>query len=494
MEEIIISPSRWDAVIFDLDGVITKTAKLHAAAWKELFDGYLTDKEEFTFEDYARYVDGKPRDEGIKGFLASRGIPLPSEEEIERMGDQKNRAFRDHLKKEGIEVFPSTVELIHDLKRCGMKVGVISSSKNCADILERVGLLSLFDVKIDGLDALEKGYKGKPHPTVFLEAAKAIGVAPERAIVVEDAISGVQAGRAGGFGLVIGVDRLGQREELLKEGADVVVDDLEEVFVAKPSAMESLEQIGVLIDHRQVALFLDFDGTLAPIVPHPDDAHCVEGMEELLEKLGHHCTLAIISGRDRRDVEQRVAVGDIFYAGSHGFDIQGPEGQRYEQHEGKNFLPMLHKAADALKKDLEGVEGAIVEKKVYSLAIHYRMVSEAQVDRVIKAVEAAHKQFPMLRLAEGKKIYEFQPDVAWDKGRAVRWLLEALELNHRGVVTLYIGDDTTDEDAFRVLHNHDIGIAVQETPKKTAARYTLKDPQEVKAFLEVLLKEISHGR
>jgi beta-phosphoglucomutase family hydrolase len=234
------------AVVFDMDGVITKTALTHAAAWKKMFDEYLLKREkehgeafvEFTHaDDYLPYVDGKPRYKGVQSFLESRGIKIPfgdptdspGTETVCGLGNQKNIAFNEVLEKEGVEVYPSTVALLNELKNAGIKLGVASSSKNCKPVLERVDLLDIFDARVDGVVSAELGLQGKPEPDIFTTASDIVGVKYEKAIVVEDAVSGVQAGKKGKFGLTIGIARENNRKELEEAGADLVVEDLEEI-------------------------------------------------------------------------------------------------------------------------------------------------------------------------------------------------------------------------------------------------------------------------
>jgi len=237
----------FDAVIFDLDGVVTKTALVHASAWKVMFDEYLRLREkrdrepfkEFTHEDdYLPYVDGKPRYKGVQSFLESRGINIPfgepddapNTETICGLGNQKNIAFREVLEKEGVEEYLSTVTLIKDLKAKGVRVGVASSSKNCQFVLQSANIEELFETRVDGAVSVELGLNGKPEGDIFVRAAENIGASPERSVVVEDAVSGVQAGVNGGFGLVIGVARENNEEELKKNGADVVITDFEGIL------------------------------------------------------------------------------------------------------------------------------------------------------------------------------------------------------------------------------------------------------------------------
>jgi len=240
-----IKPS-FEAVIFDMDGVITKTALTHASAWKKMFDEYLHKREkehgelfvEFTHAgDYLPYVDGKPRYKGVQSFLESRGIHIPfgdpsdsaGAETVCGLGNQKNIAFNEVLENEGVEVYPSTVALLNELKTAGIKLGVASSSKNCKPVLERVDLLDIFDARVDGVVSAELGLHGKPEPDIFTTACDMVGVKYANSIVVEDAVSGVQAGKKGNFGLTIGIARENNRKELEDAGADLVVEDLEEI-------------------------------------------------------------------------------------------------------------------------------------------------------------------------------------------------------------------------------------------------------------------------
>ncbi|MGH3044200.1 MAG: HAD family hydrolase [Gaiellaceae bacterium] len=234
------------AVIFDLDGVVTRTARLHAEAWKRLFDEYMATRARRLGEpfrpfdlqsDYRRFVDGKPRYDGVASFLASREIELPfgsptdppERETICGLGNRKDRYFRVALAAKGGDPYPTTLLLIGALRKRGVRTAVVSSSRNCEAVLKAAGIEALFDVKVDGVDAAELGLPGKPDPAVFVEAARRLGVDPIEAAVVEDAIAGVEAGRRGGFGLVVGVDRSEQFEALRAAGADVVVGDLQEI-------------------------------------------------------------------------------------------------------------------------------------------------------------------------------------------------------------------------------------------------------------------------
>ena len=240
----IITSELYDAILFDLDGVVTRTADIHAKAWKKLFDEYLKKKsEDEIFEafdiqdDYLKYVDGKPRYKGIQAFLASRNITLPKgsvndspdTETVCGLGNRKNLFFSDLLKKEGVRVYQSTIDFIHELRKNGFKTAIVSSSKNCEPVLKSASIEYLFDAKVDGVVSENLGLTGKPEPDIFLEAARMLGADVNRCVVVEDALSGVEAGKNGGFGLVIGVNRSDQAKELKEKGAHLVVDNLCEI-------------------------------------------------------------------------------------------------------------------------------------------------------------------------------------------------------------------------------------------------------------------------
>ena len=252
---ITLSPRDYDAVLFDLDGVLTKTASVHAQAWKRLFDGFLEQRATETGEpfvpfdinvDYRRYVDGKPRYDGVTAFLASRGMTLPhgtpeddpEAHTISALGNRKDQYFLEHLQQHGIESYEAAITLVRTLRAQGIKTAVVSSSNNCAAVLEAAGIAQLFDTRVDGRDLTHLQLKGKPAPDAFLEGARRLGVEPSRSVVVEDAIAGVEAGRAGKFSCVIGVDRSGHPQALHEAGADVVVTNLAQVHVSvePPSA------------------------------------------------------------------------------------------------------------------------------------------------------------------------------------------------------------------------------------------------------------------
>ena len=251
VESVTIDRRNFDAAIFDLDGVLTDTARLHAAAWKEAFDRFLlrwAQQHGATFHpfdieaDYLAYVDGRPRYDGVRSFLASRGIDLPEGSErdpedantVHALGKRKTRLFRQALQ-QGIDPEPGAESLLKKLRQMGVKIAVASSSKNCSAILSAAGFDHLIDARVDGVDAEELGLPGKPDPALFLEAARRLRAQPSRTILFEDALAGVEAGRRAGFGSVVGIDRGRQSKALREHGADIVIQGLQEV-----DAVESL--------------------------------------------------------------------------------------------------------------------------------------------------------------------------------------------------------------------------------------------------------------
>jgi beta-phosphoglucomutase family hydrolase len=240
-------PDAIQACLFDLDGVLTETAKVHSAAWKEMFDAFLKARAKETNEpfapfdeiaDYDAFVDGKPRADGTRSFLESRGIDLPegvtddatSARTVCGLGNAKNEIVLRRIREDGVEAFPGSLRYVKAVRTAGLRRAVVSSSANCAAVLEAAGIADLFEVRIDGVNVETDHLAGKPAPDTFLAGARALGVAPDYTAVFEDALSGVEAGRAGRFGYVVGVDRVGQTEALRAHGADVVVTDLAELL------------------------------------------------------------------------------------------------------------------------------------------------------------------------------------------------------------------------------------------------------------------------
>ena len=235
-------PDSVRACLFDLDGVLTRTATVHFAAWKRTFDQFLAEREPgapaFTQLDYNRYVDGRPRADGVRAFLESRGIHLPEGSPgdswqagtVQAIATRKNDLVLEELEEHGVEVYPGSVRYLRAVKDAGLATAVVTASANGGQVVAAGGFADLIDTRVDGVVAAREHLRGKPEPDTFLAGARALGVEPAQAVVFEDALSGVAAGRAGHFGFVVGVDRVGQAEQLAEHGADVVVQDLAELL------------------------------------------------------------------------------------------------------------------------------------------------------------------------------------------------------------------------------------------------------------------------
>ncbi|MDG4647831.1 trehalose-phosphatase [Roseibacterium sp. SDUM158017] len=498
------------AVIMDMDGVVTDTAEAHFAAWKGVFDDLLKARgaePPFSREDYLAHVDGLPRHEGIRRFLAARGIDLPEGRDDDDgigsqrgIGNLKNHRFHDWLDRERVPVFDDARALIETLKATGMKLGVFSASRNARRVLQSAGLADAFDTVLDGADAADLGLAPKPAPDQLLRAARQIGGSPETTLVIEDAEAGVEAAAAGRFALVVGIDRQGgdgaHGHALRVHGADLVTRDLRRLLLpggaglktldTLPSVWEGLDAITERLGARAATVFLDFDGTLSPIVPDYRDAAMPKATRAAVGALAARGAVAIISGRDLADLRQRVGVGDVIYAGSHGFDIAGPGGMAERPEEAEGFREAIAEADTALREALSGIEGARIERKTFAIAVHYREAQERDLPRIEAAVDRVAARHDRLRKGRGKKVIELQPRADWDKGRAVAWLLAHTPMGQDGALPVYVGDDLTDEDAFAALADDGLLIAVRGGGRPTLANYALADPDDVRRFVDWL--------
>lgn len=503
-----------EAVILDLDGVITQTARTHREAWKEMYrrySGYSGKDYPMTDEDYSLYIDGKPRYDGVGSFLESRNIELPygnpgnsaGDKTICGLGNLKNEIFLDLLDKNGVEIYPDSINQIKKWRSGGLKCGVVSSSKNCLRIIEKAGISDLFDTRVDGLTLTEYGLRGKPAPDMFLEAARRLGTKPLNCAIFEDAISGVQAGSRGNFPLVVGVNRKKDKKVLYENGADIVIENLEEIdlfspdirlfFVSfAPSLFLKLSEFNTFIKNKKPVLFLDYDGTLTPIVKRPEDAILSDGMRNILGNYCSKSSAAIVSGRDMDDVRKLVGLENIIYSGSHGFRISGPGGLYMEHEKSTEIVPALDRIEEELHELYDGkIKGVQIDRKRYAIAVHYRNVAKEDVEEVIRKAELIIDQNPGFRKGEGKMIVEIRPDIEWHKGKAIGWIMEKLGFSEDpDAVPVYIGDDITDEDVFETLPDRGIGILVGFHGRPTKARYALKNVYQVQLFIEMLTNNI----
>lgn len=508
IETIAGEPVR--AVIFDMDGVVTDTAKAHFAAWKTVLDQVLLDRfgpefAPFTREDYLRHVDGVPRHDGIRAFLTSRGIELPEgtsddagTDTVRGIGALKTRCFRASLAEERVTVFEDTLAFLKALADADVATGVFSASRNAERVLASAGVSGLFGATVSGVESADLGLAPKPNPAQLVETARRLGAQPAATIVVEDATSGAEAGARGRFGAVIGIARdagAEQHHALRAAGADIVTDDLGRLLLNDgglrtlsrlPSAWNLLTEFEARARDQPLAIFLDYDGTLTPIVEDHRTAVLGTEMRVALEALSQRQRVAVVSGRDLADVRKRVGLGSIFYAGSHGFDISGPGGIAERPSEAERLLSRIDAAEDEINEAIRDIQGAEVERKLFSIAIHYRQVADGSVANLEAAIERVAAQYDQLGKSRGKKVIEIQPRVAWDKGRAVCWILDNTPLGEGDPMAIYLGDDLTDEDAFQALGRRGVGIALRGSNRLTLGDYALDDVDDVARFLERL--------
>ncbi len=507
-------PPRIEALIFDLDGVITQTRKTHKKAWKEMFDLFFKEQnykqQSMSEKDYIEYVDGKPRYQGVESFLQSRGIDLPLGTPVDdpgfdticALGNIKNRLFNEVLDRDGVDIYSDAVDWLKHWRQKGVKTAIVSSSKNCLKIIEAANIKELFDTRVDGLVSEELGLNGKPDPDIFTEAARRLKVRPENSVVFEDATSGVKAGQKGYFGLVVGVNRFDNKQALLDNGADITIDNFSQLDLTDKELIEDYfyrqgipvfpdaDSVFHIFSKRKPAVFLDYDGTLSPIVSKPEDAILSDEMKITLKELANKFTVAIVTGRDKEDVENLVGLKELIYAGSHGYIITGPDGLFMEHPDSKKIIPRLDEIEQEIEKILaEKTQGTQVDRKRYAIGIHYRNARMEDEEVVFELVDKILEKYPGHKKGEGKKIVEIKPDIDWHKGKAVEWILNALQMSDReDVIPVFIGDDITDEDAFVALKDKGIGILVGGHGQKTAATYALKNVFQVREFFKKLIE------
>jgi trehalose 6-phosphate phosphatase len=389
----------------------------------------------------------------------------------------------------------STVNLVRQLDEIGVGTGVFSSHRNCADVLTAAGIGDLIPVRVDGTITA----------ATLADAASRLAARPGRCVVVATDAAGVAAGRDGGFALVIGVDRTGHRDALRRSGADAVVADLREVTVRtgdqRMSALPDALQASGLTDGlaaRRPAVFFDFDGTLSEIVDDPNAARLAPGAAEALQKLAASCPVAVLSGRDLADVTARIGLPGIWYAGSHGFELTAPDGTHHQNDAAAAAVPVLEQVAAELRDQLSSIPGVVVEHKRFGVAVHYRNAARDRVGEVAAAVHAAGRRHA-LRVTTGREVIELRPDIDWDKGKTLRWVMDHLrargaEAGSAPLVPIYLGDDITDEDAFDAVRQDGVPIVVRHTEdgdRTTAALFALDNPARVSEFTERLARQLA---
>ena len=336
----------------------------------------------------------------------------------------------------------------------------------------------------------------------LVETANRLTVRPGRCAVVTATEDGVTAARSGGFALVIGVGPAGPPDALTSRGADAVVADLSDIVVRTgdrrmselPDGLQALDATA----ERQPAVFYDFDGTLSEIVEDPDAARLSDGAADALTALSAQCPVAILSGRDLADVRQRIGLPGIWYAGSHGFELTGPDGEHHQNEEAAESVPVLAEAAAELADHLDHIPGVVVEHKRFGVAVHYRNAARDRVGEVAAAVRSA-AQRTALRVTTGREVIELRPNVDWDKGKTLRWVLDYIadkteQRDPSPLLPIYLGDDITDEDAFDAVQDDGLAILVRHSDdgdRATAAGYALDDPDRVRDFTERLARQLS---
>ena len=333
--------------------------------------------------------------------------------------------------------------------------------------------------------------------TALVESANRLAVRPGRCAVVASTEAGVTAARAGGFALVVAIDSTGALD---CPGADTVVSDVREIDVRTgdrrmselPDGLQALD----LTTERQPAVFYDFDGTLSEIVEDPDSARLVDGAADALTSLSAACPVAILSGRDLADVRERIGLPGLWYAGSHGFELTGPDGTHHQNPEAAASIPVLAGAAADLADQLGHIPGVVVEHKRFGVAVHYRNAARDRVGEVAAAVRTAGQR-TALRVTTGREVIELRPNIDWDKGKTLRWVLDYIRDNEGAgpLLPIYLGDDITDEDAFDAVDDDGIAILVRHSDdgdRATAARYALDDPGRVREFTERLARRLAH--
>ncbi len=397
-----------------------------------------------------------------------------------------------------VEARDSTIPLLRGLRDAGVVTAVYSAAGHSAQVLRAAGIDQLVDVVVDEPEIL-----GRPDAAPLRETANRLGVRPLRCAVIDCDGAGVRAGSDGGFGLVVGLARNGHAGEMLSRGADTVVADLAEISVRRggtpmstvADAMQVYSQLKELVASRRPAVFLDFDGTLSAIVEDPESAMLVDGAAEALHALAALCPVAVISGRDLSDVRDRVKVDGIWYAGSHGFELTAPDGTHHDNAAAAGVIGALQRAATQLAQTLDDVSGILVEHKRFAVAVHYRNADPADIDRVIAAVAKLGRS-EGLRITTGRMVVELRPDLDWDKGTTINWLLDRIEgrsADAGAVLPIYLGDDITDEDAFDAVHFDGIGIVVrhrEDGDRPSAALFSLESPSAVCDFLRRLAADL----
>ncbi len=481
-----------------MDGVVTQTATLHFDAWKIILDEYVTNLDKknrlFSEDEYWSYLDGMPRKEGLSNFLKERKIGY-HQDILEQLCDKKNELLHRMLFNQSVKYFSDTIQFIEFLLAHNYQIALISSSKNCIPILESAQIKHLFPIYVDGIISEELNLRGKPEPDIFLEAAKRLKLLPRECVIIEDALAGVKAGKKGGFGGVIALDRRNKLHHQFRQlGADYILPNLasaQNLFYFPTSrtaplktgtqALKSILRLSKL--NYQFVIFLDYDGTLTPIRERPSEAVLSNSMHYCLNHLSRHYPTVIMSGRELKNLQKLINIASLFYSGNHGFEFEGPQ---YSYEIGQGFKEEIKEVYDSLYQCLFSIPDCFIENKTFSLSVHYRLVEKKYRHLIEKEIERIMVEHPHLKKHLGKKVYEIRPNINWNKGIASTSILNRFKAKNHKLIPIYIGDDVSDEDAFEAFKATGITIKVAEKLHHTKAHYYLDSPLEVQNFLTQL--------
>ena len=394
--------------------------------------------------------------------------------------------FPDPAVEPGVAPPEDAMASLERWQRGGLRMAAVVGSDRDRARLERCGLASIFDHVQGGASGGPGG--GAPDARSPLRVATSrLHLPPGDVVAIVRGAAAIEAARAAGCGLVVGVGDVRSSGGDGQGGADLLIERLAEARFPRrvPTLLDHLGALASRLEGRSVVVCLDYDGTLTPIVDDPGAAWLDPVTRAVLERVVRRYPTLVLSGRDRSDVERRVGVGGVVYAGSHGFDISGLE-TTMTLPEADAARPVLRRVGDELGRRLADVAGVVIERKRFSVATHYRNVDPARVDHVRRVVEDVLRESPELRPQPGKMVIDLRPDVAWDKGHALRWMLEALGLATGRELVCYVGDDETDEDAFRCLGRADLGVRVGPEVQTTQAEYRVEDTGDVRRWLEWL--------
>jgi len=394
----------------------------------------------------------------------------------------------------------STSALVAKLHDAGVCTGVCSSSLDRQRVLAVTGAGDPAFAGVDPTISSQADLPGAPQLSDLPETAKQLGVRPDRCVVIVDSQAGVVAARAAGFALVIALSPTRNAEELRQSGADAVVTDLAEIRVRAgdrrmstlPDALQSYAQIAAVVAARRPAVLLDFDGTLSAIVNEPDAATLIDGAADALKALAARCDVAVLSGRDLADLVPRIGLPGIWYAGSHGFELTAPNNITQRNETAASAVDVLEQTAAELRERFADLDGVHVEHKRFAVAVHYRNAAPEAVHQVTATVHTIGWRRD-LRVTMGRKLIELRPDIPWDKGKMLRWILHQID-GPDPLLPIYIGDDLTDEDAFDAVRRDGIGIVVrhdEDGDRPSAARFALDGPDAVCQFIERLAQDVA---